>query len=459
MKKYILSLSFVILFLSYSMAQDKTILEKRADNEQINQIPKTRKGLRDSTYMYYVEDIKALNNTAFYNNTVLNNYFKEVINSYAISTGDVSFNEYFLNASTSEKTLTLGGSFRVDNAFKYSEVQRDAIKKIKPIQKLGNIVSISVRSDFSNGFANLYSKDSETEEFNFNSNIGVGVTYTHVFNGIFGKAETEKIKHIRKTYVKKDIEKKIKKYVDETFDKELDIDNYGETEELEKKKNEKNLIETKFFEFYKDILDEELKYAKEAHLIRRSHLFWISANIFVPVTGREVNYATDSLTVNNATFNDLRGEITGNYLLSGYDDIFKESSIKGTIRGAVFNTNTFIANNSSAKNFQEIIQTNGNTFVEGDSKSVFLGDYNEFVATSVKGELVGLFFNNTIGLSGAVEWIFGEVDNTNWKLGIPMSFKDKEGKPSFNFELQWRELNTSHFVGISVGYNFGKFVK
>tara|TARA_R110002049_G_scaffold281923_1_gene461594 strand:+ start:4736 stop:4864 length:129 start_codon:yes stop_codon:yes gene_type:complete len=42
---------------------------------------------------------------------------------------------------------------------------------------------------------------------------------------------------------------------------------------------------------------------------------------------------------------------------------------------------------------------------------------------------------------------------------MPFSIADKDGNKTINFELQWRELNSKHFVGLSVGYNFGKFVK
>lgn len=468
-KHYLL---IILLVFSNSFAQQESIIQRRAKKEDINKIPATKEELRDSTYQFYVNDINLLKKrvdekyknrkqkkATYYNNAVLNNHFKEIITSYASSTGDVSFNDYFLNANSSERTLSLGGSFRVDNAFRWSKPQVKAIREIKPVQKLRNLISMSVRTDYSNGFANLYSQDSETQEFNFNSNIGVGITYTHVLKGTIKAADTDKIKYIRDSVVSKKMIEKIQKYVDESYDQDLRVDNYGITDEATKKQNEKDLIVSKFFEFYKEILDEELKHAKEEHLIGSSRVTWFNLGVYLPATAREVLHSVDSVAISKSNFRDFRADVTANVLWSGYaNNIFRDYSFKLTGKGSLFNTNTFIANNDTARSFQNVIQDNGSTIVEGDASNVFLGDYNEFIATSLKGEMVFLLFKNTVGLSGAVEYIFGDVENTNWKLGIPLSFKDKEGKPTINFELQWREINTSHSVGISVGYNFGKFV-
>lgn len=95
------------------------------------------------------------------------------------------------------------------------------------------------------------------------------------------------------------------------------------------------------------------------------------------------------------------------------------------------------------------------------TSSVYLGEYDRFVTGSVKAEFVSYIFKKgTFGISGALEQFVGEQYNPlNWKLGIPFSLKDKEGKPTVNFELQWKELNGEHLVGVGVGLAFGKFIK
>lgn len=71
-------------------------------------------------------------------------------------------------------------------------------------------------------------------------------------------------------------------------------------------------------------------------------------------------------------------------------------------------------------------------------------------------------WKNRIGFSPAIEFNQGTYKKTNWKLGIPISLKDKDGKPKINFELQWKEVNTfttnSHLVGLSANFLFGELI-
>lgn len=258
------------------------------------------------------------------------------------------------------------------------------------------------------------------------------------------------------------IEKSIRAYIDGDFKKEVELlkIKYNDKQKIELE--EKKLIQKKYIEFYKAISEKELEYAEKEHLIKSTRVFWWSIEGFLPVKGKQVFVSKDAVSkTDTLTFNNWSASVTGNYLRSFYTPTTRNASIKVTAAFNVFNTNNFIANNTNPKTFQSILQDNGEQLVFGSSQSVFLGDYDEKPAMSLKGELSTLFFNNSIGLSGGFEYVFGDKDfeNKNWKLGIPISLKDKEDKPTLNFEIQWKELNSSHFVGISVGYNFGKFVK
>ena len=64
-----------------------------------------------------------------------------------------------------------------------------------------------------------------------------------------------------------------------------------------------------------------------------------------------------------------------------------------------------------------------------------------------------------MGISSGIEKTFGQYDTLNWKLGIPVTLKDKDGKPSVNFEMVWKEVNKEHFVGVNVGFTFGKTIQ
>jgi len=93
------------------------------------------------------------------------------------------------------------------------------------------------------------------------------------------------------------------------------------------------------------------------------------------------------------------------------------------------------------------------------TNNVYKTEYDNFATGKLELEVVAFLYKGMISISPAIEKNVGKYDATNWKLGIPVSLKDKEGKPTLNFELQWREINTQHSIGISVGYNFGKFVQ
>ena len=95
-----------------------------------------------------------------------------------------------------------------------------------------------------------------------------------------------------------------------------------------------------------------------------------------------------------------------------------------------------------------------------------LESFGSFFTTGLRSEIVYFFPDDIfgkdfsfIGLSASYEKFFGEYDAENWRLGIPLVLKDKEGKANVNFEIQWREINKNHTIGFSVGVPFGKFVK
>lgn len=464
MKTNLTTTLLLLCCFAVSYGQDEETLEKLAKRNQINTVAKASTNLKDNFYSSYKNDLDVLkekDSNSVYNNVVLNLYFKNVISSYATNTGDLSFNKYIVDANTSSKTLTIGASFNLSNFFEFCN--RENVKAIRPVQKLTHLLTLSVKSDLSDGFSKFYSKNSDTEEYNFNSNIGIGAKYTHVNRGkIRATSNKQLIEKVRKDLVKSHIEKSIKTYIEGDFEKEVELLKIKYNDVAKLKEETEKLIQKKYLEFYKAISEKELEFAAKEHLIKSTRVIWWSVDGFLPVKGKEVFVSEDAVSkIDTLTFNNWSASLTGNYLRSFYSSIVKDASIKFTGAFSVFNTNNFIAGNTSAKTFQPILQDNGSQLVFGPTQSVFLGDYKRFTASSFKGEVSTLFFNNSIGLSAGFEYVFGDTDieNTNWKLGIPFSLKDKDDKPTLNFEVQWKELNNSHFAGISVGYNFGKFVK
>jgi hypothetical protein len=460
-----------------------------AKKNHINFVAKTKKELKDTVYYWYKEDLNLLkkkypNKSKRYNNVVLNIHFKNIINAYATSTKDLSFSNYFMDANTTSKTLTIGKSFRLDNL---SDSNRDEIKTLRPVQKLGQLFTIYGKSSFNNNFSNLSSFDKTANEYNFNSGIGIGAKYTRIYNGKITPQNKTEIEKVRDSLIAKSIQSSIDTYIkgaylneikllsikndtlnkDHTFKPDGTSNNDAtiNTANLIKfNKAKKELIQKKYFEFYKSIADKELVFNKTEKYIKHSSVRWVSVEGYLPLTFNKVLVSTDTISVINPPikFNNWSLGGTYNYLQS-YSNLLlnKEASFKVTVGLSLFNTNNFIANGTSATVFQNIIKENPKQNVNGSSQSVYIGDYKEDEVVSLKLAVSSLFLNNSIGLSAAYEKVFGDtaLESRNWKLGIPFSLKDKEGEPTYNFELQWRELNTTHYVGISVGYNFGKFVK
>lgn len=467
-KSYLFIAIFCISTFSFSQSK-KEYIDTIAKRNHINFIAKNKNEL-NNIFKWYKNDIDTLikktKKNKSYNNAVLNIYFKDIINAYATSTKDLSFNRYFIDANTTAKTLTIGRSFRMDN---WKDKNRNEIKKIRPVQKLANLLTVYAKSKFSNNFANLSSFDKSADEYNFNSDIGLGFKFTHIFNGKITPKKNNNINKFRDELVKAHIQVEINKYVSKGGLKNdiklLSVQHDTLTTEGLKafKKAEKSLMIKKYFEFYKAIADKELEYSKSQGFIESSSVCWYTLEGYIPLTQTKILVSKDTVNISDPAikFNNWSLGGTFNYLHSFKDIFKKKASYKITVNLSLLNTNNFIANGTNATTFQNIIKENTNQNVNGTTSNVFIGDYKESEVVSLKLAFSSLFINNSIGLSAAYEEIIGgsEFQSKNWKLGIPISLKDKDNKPTVNFELQWRELNRKHFVGVSVGYNFGKFVK
>jgi len=467
MDKTLFTLCITLVTSLFVQAQEE-VYKKVAKLNQIEYLPSTLSDLQSETFNGYISDMNSLKSeaekkedTVYYNNAVLNKYFSDLITNYANSTGDLSFSKYTINANSSDKTLTIGGAFRFDNFYRNSE-KRKALKSLRPLRKTGNLLYLYVKSGLNDGFSSIYSKNDG--EYGFNSDIGIGAKYTHIFNGHINEGKIEKIEYVRNSIVKKEVTKKIQEYKKSNFESDLRLKNIMANAEDDPSKQEKNkneLLQQKHREFYEMIVDKELEMMRSKQLFTSAGVTWASFEFYIPIKGQQINSTLDTLTTTSEYFNNWNAKITGNYLRNkNYTCFLKKSSFKFTGELSFLNTNNFAANSQSAVSFQNIIQDNITNQVEGTSTSVFIGDYNEFVTSFFRSEISTLTFNNTVGLSAAYEVaLFGDVINRNWKLGIPFSLKDKDEKPTVNFELQWREINKAHTIGISVGYNFGKFIK
>ena len=220
------------------------------------------------------------------------------------------------------------------------------------------------------------------------------------------------------------------------------------------------VIEEKEKEDFIALAKEEIDYLEKNKMYHFLWNHWYSFEIFTPFG--ENKYKTTNDIVNNPLedidFYAFTATLSGNTMLeySRGQSIF----IKGKLN--LKNNNNVIVDNLTATPFQTTTLGYGGITVVTNSDDGYNTDFNQFLTTSLTIEPTFFFWKNTIGFSPSIEFNFGEYDKTNWKLGIPISLKDKEGKPKVNFEIQWKEVNTfttsTHLLGISANFLFGELI-
>lgn len=288
--------------------------------------------------------------------------------------------------------------------------------------------------------------------------IGLNFKFTKVNRGSINfTGYKEAILDYRKTIVYPKVQKAIDTYVAGTYktDKQkVTILNGTPDYSLTKSRNE--LFKNKEEEFYEMIAVEEINFLKEFKAYKSFKDSWWSIEAFLPVTEKEYTLITDE--VNGFTLDKSFRPWT----LSGdFNYLYKRSgglAILFNLRGEIFNNNNIDTKRLTP--FTLLNNLESNEDLQISTQSVYSGIFRDFVTSNVEAGFTSFFLlDGFTGISASVEQNFGDFDAVGWKLGIPFSLKDKKGKPSVSFELQWREQNKEHLVGIAVGYSFGKFLQ
>ena len=202
----------------------------------------------------------------------------------------------------------------------------------------------------------------------------------------------------------------------------------------------KKVLDRKSKGLYKEIADEEIKFLKENKLYRWMGTYWFSLDGFVPFGSKEYN-VTPIVDIE----------------WSGGQSLFFKMIYK------VERTNNIILDELSTTAFQSGSINPDHTVNITPVVSAYDTVYDDFLRESITIEPAIFLFKNTIGFSPSVEFNLTEKYNaTNWKLGIPISLKDKEGKPKVNFEVQWKQISTlskvNHIVGVTTSFLFGDLI-
>lgn len=408
------SLIFIFLFLSFNLLSAQTYLGTIDSLKQIN----------ERTY----KDSDSL----ILSKTGINILFAEEIAYFLSGSRDLSlYNSYFSTNSENNRLLI---------AYNFS------IPKKQPNKYVKSILTIGAEADIKDGISNIV-KNSE-----FTNNVGFRLKYTFLFDGKVNFISSQKMKFYNK---RKDIIGKLNK--EEIIPKEAVFKIIGNSSVVkdENKKLKKNTVE----KFYAEEVSE-FKKSNDYDSYRKT---WLTLSLYFPLSNGKFSVIDESLTNLSEHKSWL---LEGNFLINHFR---KWPFLKtvGTIGFEYKNINSTISEENE-KLTQATLQNFNNTILTSTSKTIYLGNFNEFFSPSFLVDIAiypDFLFknkNSPIGFSfefnKTLKGMNSTFEQTVYKFGIPMSLKDKEGKPKINFEPQIAINDKDVFWRISIGLPFGSLL-
>lgn len=367
-------------------------------------------GNRTTDINNYIQQFgNSIENGKSYNNLTMNSLLSLALDGYVISAEVPSANKWSAVLDSDENSLSLGYNFDYRDG--------DRAKKLWFLSYVG----FTNKNEPQGSFFTIFDETNSAV-----SNLGLDLRLSFfVFDGLTPKSNTKSnLDNFRKVKLNKLMEKEFEDSEEIKTSKALSFIALEEA---------KHIIKTNDF----------LEYTR----------LWFNFNAFIPLTG--LNY---DVTAQN-TYDPVKvGFKNWNYGLT-FNGLKKWKKMSGTatIGYQIFNNNNIQIKELKEKEYVSLTSV-GNGFQQVESKKAYEGVFERFTTRQIRGEITTLLYKEMIGVSAAFQKNYGINSNLNWKLGIPLSLKDAKGESSVNFELQWREFNGDHFIGISVGKSFGKFV-
>ena len=390
----------------------------------------------------------------------LNYLFSKKVATTFTTSSDLTLQEYFFNIDPSENSLTLA----------YNRDNRNG----DPLKKLNWVYSFGAKVVTKNSFSTLpFIGDSNKSDLGFNfkiSKIRNGWISYNTKEGIQRQIDknletSKKIEYadelikLKREFLFYEYNHKVKE-----FNNSLDLKKkiqYIKASEHPTKVQEKieEYIKEKAEELYYEMITQEIQTIETEGLYTNIAKSWYTYEIYIPFGKRDYNI-TPILATNkasNASYYPFKTSISSNFFIQNK----KNYSLFGKFTGTYKNNNTIEVNGSSEKEFQSITTINNVSTLTEPVKAIDVSNlpYSKFTTTSLKGELAFFFIKNVIGISTSIEKNFGKYEGVNYKIGIPFSLKDKEGKPKVNFEVQYKHNETFgddvKVIGISTSFFFG----
>lgn len=419
-------------------------IQKAQGQKTVNDISKVFTDYTAALTQNAKKDGKAANEVQrfTYNPKMLNMFIANNISTYLASSKDISLQKYYAVLESGDGVLFVGYNFM----FRPNKLER-----------LKNIFNAGVKTDVTDNFSSLIN------DGNINNKLGINLKHTHIFRGKIFYYDSQKkiVEDYRNQYLKKKYTEDLAKFSsaevaansDENTELETKIKYVTTLTAAEKNK----MIETEYDAQYEKIATDEEKFITDHKLYNSIVSQWVTTEVYVPLGMQKyaISPATTVFATTDEKFYDFKASL--------FYTVMKKDSDKKTLYFSTglsaYKNNNILTKTLKAYKFETIAGQGGANQTVADTKDAYVGVYTAGFSSSIKSELIYFFVQDIVGVSVAGEIIAGSFSARNWKLAIPVSLKDKDGKPSVNLELQFKEVYKAHSFGIGVGYAFGRYFK
>jgi len=393
-----------------------------------------------------------LKDTREYNTQMLNLFFAQEVATFFGGSSDLALQKYYATINTKDETIDFGVNFETRES---------------EFDKLNTILTAGFKLKTSDNFGVIL-KDGDFQ----NDNVGITFKYVKVNKGVINYASklnsdgTIKLdrsgitRAYRNEILYPKYEDLIKTYIKELkveFDRIKSLDELKYREGYSYEANIKNKAKAKKASLYKALVEEEIKYIKSNNLYRYVFNHWWSFDAFIPM-GRQsylISDANSNAVTETKRFWNLEAS-------AGYT-LFMKFSNKSTFfvnpRLTFINNNTILSEKLKATTFQTtVMQSETQQAITQSSQVYVLDEFKDFFTPTLSFDGAVFLKQDLVGFSFGADKSFGDYDEFNWRLGIPISLRDKEGKPNINLELQYRDINNTSQIGLSASFIFGKLL-
>jgi len=372
--------------------------------------------------------------------STLHTFFSKKISSYLSEASDISLSKVYAVLDNTDGRLFLAANL-------FSKTDQERFKR--------HFLTAGVKFNIDEGFASIRNSDG------FAKDIGASLKYTWLGKGIITSTKNDRAAVAKKR-------NSIANSWAATFDKDVTDYKGSETGSTTYSQDVDKFIKSYGSKNGNKFSSVEADYIEDKGLYTSIRNYWISIDGYAPITKSEYSVADNFKTtaLSQEKYRPFELNLAGTLFWQKNRWHNNKISNFWLLPGLTMLTAKFsvVANNSvNAKMLNEYSYdtylTQNNTLdttsmAKLNSESVYVGKFENFLTPRLSGRYVYMPFSFA-GVSVAVEKNFGKIDNFNWKLGLPVSLKDNEGKAKVNFEVVWRRLNGERGVGISVGLPLG----